>query len=307
MVIDVSLTLCYYKHEVIGMTSLQIKYFLAVSEHMSFTRAAQKLFVSQPAVSKQIGMLEKELEISLFSRSRKAGLTLTKAGELYLELFKNFTSEFKSTTILARELSESKPRPLKIGIVEGWVLPEKIMNLFYNFKSVSGVTRIDFRAYPFSHLYDKLLSGELDMVITLRQYDLENETGLNKIHLVDIKGVFLFSSKHKKSGTEYEFSDFKDDCMYLLDATESPPIDNTRLLPYLGFDPIVSMMPNRDSILLAISGGEGFAFFDEWTRYSSYKDFTYIYSGTTAETYLFWQQNNPSANSLADHIVSMLK
>ena len=59
-----------------------IKYFLAVAEHRSFTRAAASLYVSQPALSQQIKQLEESLEMTLFDRSGRQ-VKLTHAGEVY--------------------------------------------------------------------------------------------------------------------------------------------------------------------------------------------------------------------------------
>ena len=59
-----------------------IKYFLAVAEHQSFTRAAVSLYVSQPALSQQIKQLEESLETILFDRSGRQ-VKLTHAGEVY--------------------------------------------------------------------------------------------------------------------------------------------------------------------------------------------------------------------------------
>jgi DNA-binding transcriptional LysR family regulator len=63
---------------------LDLRYFVAVAEELSFTRAAgERLFVSQPALSKQIRQLEKSLRASLFDRDRRT-VRLTAAGEALL-------------------------------------------------------------------------------------------------------------------------------------------------------------------------------------------------------------------------------
>ncbi|MFJ9057392.1 LysR family transcriptional regulator [Streptomyces sp. NPDC102409] len=60
-----------------------LRYFTAVAEELSFTRAAERLFVSQPALSKQIRMLEKQVGAELFDRDRRT-VRLTTVGEALL-------------------------------------------------------------------------------------------------------------------------------------------------------------------------------------------------------------------------------
>ena len=61
------------------MNDLQIDYFMAVGTNLSFTKTSQELYVSQPAISKQIKLMEEELGVRLFYRNnKKTELTLWK-------------------------------------------------------------------------------------------------------------------------------------------------------------------------------------------------------------------------------------
>ena len=65
------------------ITDFRLKVFRAVAERLSFTRAADELFITQPAVTKHINELEKQLGVPLFVRRRNA-VALTPQGELLL-------------------------------------------------------------------------------------------------------------------------------------------------------------------------------------------------------------------------------
>ncbi|WP_260609249.1 LysR family transcriptional regulator, partial [Streptomyces sp. WAC 01325] len=60
-----------------------LRYFVAVAEELHFTRAAERLYVSQPALSKQVRALERHLGVELFRRDPQ-GVTVTEAGAALL-------------------------------------------------------------------------------------------------------------------------------------------------------------------------------------------------------------------------------
>jgi len=85
-----------------------LRYFVAVAEERSFTRAAEKLWIAQPGLSTQIRRLEGELGIRLFERHTR-GVDLTEAGELFLDRAR--------VTLVAAEAARSTGRDLAAGLV----------------------------------------------------------------------------------------------------------------------------------------------------------------------------------------------
>jgi len=76
------------------MTIQQIQYFLMAAEKMSFTETAKVMYVSQPAVSRQISLLEEEIGLELFRRN-KSTLQLTGAGERLAAFFSKTFQEYR--------------------------------------------------------------------------------------------------------------------------------------------------------------------------------------------------------------------
>ena len=74
------------------MTITQLHYVLAVAEHKNFTKAAQKVFVTQPTLSMQIQKLEEELEVTIFDRTKKP-IQLTEVGEKIVQQARNIVNE----------------------------------------------------------------------------------------------------------------------------------------------------------------------------------------------------------------------
>ena len=96
------------------MKIIQLEYFCAVSRYHSITQAAQKLFVTQPAISTAIKELEKEFSGNLFMRS-KNHLTLTTEGEIFYQKAQELLQSIDQTTQQLYDLGKQTPS-VRIGI-----------------------------------------------------------------------------------------------------------------------------------------------------------------------------------------------
>ena len=105
-----------------------LRYFVAVADEMNFRRAAQRLHVSQPPLSRQIHDLEDELGTKLFDRAKQK-LALTPAGEAFLKEARQILSQVQRASQLAKAASRGEAGQLSVAIlppIGGLFLPPAI-------------------------------------------------------------------------------------------------------------------------------------------------------------------------------------
>jgi DNA-binding transcriptional LysR family regulator len=93
-----------------------LRYFVAVAEEKNITRAAARLFVTQPALSRQIKDLEKLLDVTLFIRA-SAGLTLTPAARALLPQARQILEDAASAMLSMHHFAECRNNSLAIGYI----------------------------------------------------------------------------------------------------------------------------------------------------------------------------------------------
>jgi DNA-binding transcriptional LysR family regulator len=94
----------------------QLKYFLAVAEEKSFSRAAERLHISQPPLSQQIMKLESELGVRLFARTTRS-FELTVAGKALMQEAADLLGRMRMTIDTIRQIDRGEVGRLRVGIV----------------------------------------------------------------------------------------------------------------------------------------------------------------------------------------------
>ncbi|WP_371376990.1 LysR family transcriptional regulator [Sporomusa aerivorans] len=144
----------------------QLKYFLAVSEEGQITKAAERLHITQPPLSQQIILLEQDLGVQLFNRTKKH-IRLTEAGQILQQRAKQIIELLKTTRDEVQDSSNGVRGKLTIGMITSsgrFLIPEQIQEFH--------------RTYP-------LISYDL------RQGDTQRILELLNSHLIEIGFVLL--------------------------------------------------------------------------------------------------------------------
>ena len=100
----------------------QLEYFVAVAEERNFTRAAERVHISQSGVSAQIRQLERELGAELFDRTARA-VTLTVAGKAALEHARQALAAARAVGQAVGEVTDLVRGSLRLGMVAGCRAP----------------------------------------------------------------------------------------------------------------------------------------------------------------------------------------
>nr|WP_320057777.1 LysR family transcriptional regulator [uncultured Bacteroides sp.] len=121
------------------MSDFRLKVFLSVAKNLSFTKASQELFVSQPAITKHIQELETTYQTRLFERQGNK-ISLTAAGQLLLEHSERILDHYKQLEYEMHLLHNAYTGELKLGAsttIAQYVLPPLLASFIEKFPQVN--------------------------------------------------------------------------------------------------------------------------------------------------------------------------
>lgn len=249
------------------MTSFQVKCFLMVAEHLSFTEAANQLFVAQSSLSRNVSNLEEELGLQLFVRTKKY-VRLTPAGAILFEKFTAMEKQIEEMISEARKAQENPEGLLRIGFIENQrsehFLPQSISSLRKNLPNL----KIDLLRGNFKELREALAKNEIDVAMTV-DFDIAEYEEQNIVSqpFFDSTGRCVISRLHPLADREViRIEDLKDTPMIAI----SPEISKgacghlLALCKMHGFTPSKIHYANSVSdLILMVESGLGFSVLDE--------------------------------------------
>jgi DNA-binding transcriptional LysR family regulator len=138
-----------------------LRYFVGVAEEQHFGRAAERLHVAQPSLSRQIQDLESEMGFLLFDRLPR-GVRLSAAGELFLSDARRILQDVDEAKRRAERIALGKAGTLRIGIATAVSWHGLVVDSFREFRDRQPDAELELHHLLSVHQVEGLLSGRLD-------------------------------------------------------------------------------------------------------------------------------------------------
>ncbi|MCT4603337.1 MAG: LysR family transcriptional regulator, partial [Marinifilum sp.] len=232
------------------------RYFLALAEDLHFRKASERLFISQPGLSRQIKQMEEALGVNLFERHNRK-VKLTKAGEyMQRELINNF-QRLDDIISHAKLLNDGMDGNLKLGYV-GSAMQRVIPDLLLKFKEEHPNVLFDINEMDNNKQIKALLKQEIDVGFVRME---RVPRGLNILPLFEDTFSLVLPADHKVDASNFEgLSQFKDEPFILFDSSYSQSYYEKvmQIFDDAGFSPIISHNTvNASSIFRLIENNFG--------------------------------------------------
>lgn len=238
-----------------------IRSFLVLGETLSYTRAAESLFLSHQALSQQITRLEEELGHRLFVRTTRS-VALTAEGELFYAYFKDERRRYAEVCLEAERLARIRQTDLRIGFPLGIQPPEFFTALARDFREQHNGRSIRMEWHDVDALTQLFQSGTLDLVFSLDDSGLGASSQVESVQVCQCRMVLVAARDHP-GWQGSSLSAFSDETFYY--ERESTPESTNEMrrtmeeaLCEAGIQrPNIELVPNIQSRQIAVELGAG--------------------------------------------------
>jgi DNA-binding transcriptional LysR family regulator len=281
-----------------------LRYFVAVAEVLSFTRAAERLHLAQPSLTRQIKDLETEIGVQLFDRVRKR-TSLTPEGESFLLDAKRLVDECAQSVLAVQRLSRGEAGQLNIGYVAN-VYHDLLPATLGSFRKACPRTALNVFDMTPAEQYHALEGRKIDLgFIPFRSHsndsDLQSASVGQDIMMVAVASVNPLAKKAK--------IDLKDlEPMFFVGMSKRTyPGFNEWLIHACreaGFTPRVLQDADREPAVISfVAAGLGVALLPEQIKRLPHEGviFRPLRQRLTSDSWAVWKRSN-SSNCLKQYI-----
>lgn len=289
------------------MTITQIKYFITVANCLSITKAAEQLFISQPALSRHIRNMEEELNIQLFIRT-KNGIRLTPAGSHLFMGMSELYQDYSDMVTRAKNIQRGMMGTLSIGILEKTYTADFMPQMYQYFHTNHPDVELKIMEGSFRWLLEELYAGKLDAIFTL-QFEVEQKESIIYQHITHSDDFIVVSKHHPLGQREFlTLDDLKNETFLMISPEDNP--ESSKLILDMcrehGFVPSVHYAKTMSEQALWIASGMGVSILDSRCEMKMNPDINFFRMDSNWDPSLVFAWNQHNYNPLISEFLKKL-
>ena len=281
----------------------QLRYFVAVAEQRSFTKAANQYYLSQTAVTQQVRALEDTLGVQLLDRNSRP-VSLTPAGSVFLTEAKAILERMNSAVSRTRDASTGLVGSVRIGYTKGYERSDLSNKLRAFHRDYPNILLTCFRCDT-DMLAAGLLNGEYDIIFTWDSTNIRQDSQV-ELRLVERARlvVALYGSHPFARRTALRRSELKNETILFMtpSSTGSSFGDDhfMQLYQQAGYHPNILLRSNDvESILMMVAAEEGISILpayctDKLTNADNLIFVPLLGDEETEDILAVWRKDDPS-------------
>ena len=279
----------------------QLRYFVSVAEHESFTKAAMNHYVSQTAITQQIHALEESIGAKLFDRNSRP-IALTAAGRVFLKEAREILGRVDAAVLRTREATTGLEGELHLGYTKGYEhsdLPRYLRSFHQEYPNV----RLACYRCDTDMLASGLISGTYDVIFTWDSTNLRQEEALELqvVEHVPLR-VALYASHPLARRKELTRKDLRrENILFMSPSGTGDSFGDAyyiRLYQQAGYQPNILLRSNDiESILMMVAAEEGISIVPEYAHPWDVGTENVVFvplsgEGETEEILIVWRKND---------------
>jgi DNA-binding transcriptional LysR family regulator len=200
----------------------QLNCFVNLAETLNFTETAEKLHLTQPAVTKIVHQLEVELGVQLFERDKRS-VKLTESGQIFYKDMSEVLLETQNTLNKLNNHVNENNRMVSIGYTSTAIEEKLLPKVLRKIKTEIRDIHVDLHNFELNSGIEKLMSNKLDLLLTT-QDNVSDNKDIEFLPISNGNFVCVFSKdKHVKNTEMLEMDDLNDRNIILFNTRQAPP------------------------------------------------------------------------------------
>lgn len=250
----------------------ELECFVAVAEELSFTKAARRLHLAQPPLSRHIRVLEEKMGAPLFERSQR-GVALTAAGAVFQEETRGILPQLLRAGEAVRRQVRGETARLRLGFVSA-VLSGKLVETFRRFRQAHPEVQVMLHDMPPAEQWQAMMQGTLDGgFVGLMPDEKERPAGMQHVRWREEPLVAFVPAGHRLAvgganppQRRVSIKEFAREPFVAVSSEAAPAFASLvrELCAAAGFRPrIVLESPRAQAVAVMVAAGSGVAFLPE--------------------------------------------